>query len=146
MYSIPVMYIWLALTVVFIIIEAATINTVTIWFAVGGFAATLAAWLLPDALAVQLAVFLLFTALSMYFTRPLLTKYLTRKTPTNMDMYIGKDAVALSDIAPESCGRAKIGGLSWQARSSEVIKAGETCRVVKIEGASVVVEKIKVNN
>ena len=62
-----------------------------------------------------------------------------------MDMYIGQSAEAISDISPDKAGRAKVGGLSWQAKSDSVINNGEMCRIVKIEGASLVVEKITVN-
>ena len=39
-----------------------------------------------------------------------------------------------------------VGGLSWQAKSDSVINSGEMCRIVKIEGVSLVVEKITVNS
>lgn len=145
MFGIPMVYIWLALTVLFVIIEVATTDIASIWFAAGALVSTVVAWLAPQALALQAVVFAVVTVVTMYFTKPLLTKYLTKKTPTNMDMYIGRDAIALSDISPEEPGRAKIAGLTWQAKSNGVIKAGEMCRIVKIEGASLVVDKITVN-
>jgi len=144
-FGIPTVYIWLALTIVFVIIEVATTDISSIWFAAGAFVSTVAAWLAPDAVAVQAVVFAVVTVVAMYLTKPILTKYLTKKTPTNMDMYIGKDAIVLTDITPESMGRVKVGGLTWQAKSAQRINKGEMCRIVKIEGASLVVEKITVN-
>lgn len=144
MFGIPMVYIWLALTVVFIIIEVATTDISSIWFAAGALVSTLVAWLAPQAVALQAVAFAVVTVVTMYLTKPLLTKYLTKKTPTNMDMYIGQNAIAVSDISPDKLGRAKIAGLTWQAKSSQIIKEGEMCRIVKIEGASLVVDKITV--
>ena len=144
MFGIPMVYIWLALTVVFIIIEVATTDISSIWFAAGALVSTLVAWAAPQAVALQAVVFAVVTVVTMYLTKPLLTKYLTKKTPTNMDMYIGQNALAVSDISPDKAGRAKIAGLTWQAKSNAIIKEGEMCRIVKIEGASLVVDKITV--
>ena len=144
MFGIPMVYIWLALTVVFIIIEVATTDISSIWFAAGALVSTLVAWLAPQAVALQAVAFAVVTVVTMYLTKPLLTKYLTTRTPTNMDMYIGQNALAVSDISPDKLGRVKIAGLTWQAKSSQIIKEGEMCRIVKIEGASLVVDKITV--
>ena len=144
-FGIPLMYIWLALTIVFVIIEVATTDIASIWFAAGAMVSTIIAWLMPEAFVLQAIAFAVVTVVTMYFTKPLLTKYLTKKTPTNMDMYIGQSAEVISDISPDKAGRAKVGGLSWQAKSGDVINSGEMCRIVKIEGASLVVEKITVN-
>ena len=144
MFGIPAVYIWLVLTVIFVIIEVSTTDIASIWFAAGAFVSTIIAWIAPTAYWVQAVAFIVVTVVTMYVTKPLLTKYITKKTPTNMDMYIGKNAEAVSDISPDSFGRAKIGGLAWQAKSADLIKAGEMCRIVKIEGASLVVEKITV--
>ena len=60
--------------------------------------------------------------------------------------YIDQNAVVVSDISPDKAGRAKVAGLTWQAKSSEVIKKGEMCTIVKIEGVSLVVSKVTVNS
>ena len=145
MFGIPAVYIWLVLTVIFVIIEVSTTDIASIWFAAGAFVSTIIAWIAPTAYWVQAVAFIVVTVVTMYFTKPLLTKYLTKKTPTNMDMYIGQSAEVISGISPDKAGRAKVGGLSWQAKSDSVINSGEMCRIVKIEGASLVVEKITVN-
>ena len=144
MFGIEMVYIWLALTVVFAVIEVATTDIATIWFAAGGLGATITAWIAPQAVMVQALVFIVVTVVTMYFTKPLLTKYITKKTPTNMDMYIGKEAQVISAVSPQSAGRAKVGGLTWQIKSADEINAGEMCTIVKIEGASLVVEKLTV--
>ena len=146
LFGIPLVYIWLALTIVFVIIEVATTDISSIWFAAGTLVSTIIAWILPDSFMLQAVAFAVVTVAAMYFTKPLIEKYITKKTPTNMDMYIGQNAFALSDISPEKTGRAQIGGLSWQAKSGHSISKGEMCKVVKIEGVSLIVEKITANS
>ena len=146
LFGIPTVYIWLTLTIVFAVIEVATTDIASIWFAAGAFVSTIIAWFAPGSMVLQAMAFAVVTVATMYFTKPLLEKYITKKTPTNMDMYIGQNALVLSDITPDKAGRAQIGGLSWQAKSDEVINKGEMCRIVKIEGVSLVVEKITVNS
>ena len=142
MFGVPIVYIWLALTIIFFIVEVATTDIATIWFGVGALASTITAWIAPQAFALQAVVFVAVSVVTMYLTKPLLTKYITKKTPTNMDMYIGREAVVTAEISPSSAGRAKVGGLSWQAKSDQHINAGEMCTIVKIEGVSLVVEKL----
>ena len=146
MFGVPSVYIWAALTVIFVIVEVATTDIASIWFAAGALVSTVVAWIAPEALMLQAIVFAVVTAVTMYFTKPLLTKYITKQTPTNMDMYIGKEAQVISTISPQKAGRAIVGGLTWQAKSQQVINEGEMCRIVKIEGVSLVVEKITVNS
>ena len=146
MFGIPSVYIWAALTVIFVIVEVATTDIASIWFAAGALVSTIVAWIAPEAFMLQAIVFAVVTAVTMYFTKPLLTKYITKQTPTNMDMYIGKEAQVISNISPQKAGRATVGGLTWQAKSQQVINEGEMCRIVKIEGVSLVVEKITVNS
>ena len=146
LFGIPTVYIWLALTIIFVVIEVATTDISSIWFAAGALVSTIIAWVAPGSIMLQAGAFAVVTVITMYFTKPILTKYLTKETPTNMDMYIGQNALVISDITPDKAGRAKIGGLTWQAKSSDVINSGELCTIVKIEGVSLVVSKVTVNS
>ena len=141
MFNIPMVYVWLALAVVFFVVELATTSIVSVWFALGALAATVAAWVAPQAMWLQLVMFLAVSALTLYFTRPVLSKYIIKKTPTNADMLIGKQAVVVANVAPAVPGRVKVGDLTWQAKSDSDIPAGDMCTIVKIEGASLIVEK-----
>lgn len=146
LFGIPLVYIWLALTIIFVIIEVATTDIASIWFAAGALVSTIIAWIEPDSVVLQAVAFAVVTVVTMYFTKPILTRYLTKETPTNMDMYIGKTALVISDIAPDKPGRAQIGGLTWQAKSDTGINKGEMCTIVKIEGVSLIVKKVTVNS
>lgn len=66
------------------------------------------------------------------------------RSETNIDALVGKTAVVVKDIKNLACGRVKIGGELWVARSdeNEVIEVGEVVCVVAVSGNKVLVKKI----
>ena len=68
-----VVFVWIAATIAFIVVEAATTQLVTIWFAAGSAAATIAALLKADTL-VQLIVFVAVSLIALVITRPIVKK------------------------------------------------------------------------
>lgn len=138
------LWVWIGLIVVTAAVEAATVQLVTIWFAVGGvagliaYAAGLEIWL-------QILIFALVSAVALAVTRPLVKKFTNgRNMPTNADRYIGEKAVVTEKIENDlSKGAVKIGGLEWTARSvdSETAEVGEQVTVEAIEGAKLIVRK-----
>lgn len=139
-----IVYVWLGLAIFFLIAEAVTTSIFSIWFAIGSFAALLVSLAVPKAFALQMIVFIAVTALTLYFTRPILVKKILKKTPTNMDRLIGKTAVVIEEVTPLTVGRAKSDGLLWQIKSEDTISVGEKCDIVKIEGVSLIVKKQEV--
>lgn len=138
------LWVWIGLIVVTAAVEAATVQLVTVWFAVGGvagliaYAAGLEIWL-------QILIFALVSAVALAVTRPLVKKFTNgRKMPTNADRYIGEKAVVTEKIENDlSKGVVKIGGLEWTARlvDSETAEVGEQVTVEAIEGAKLIVRK-----
>ncbi|MCR5484965.1 MAG: NfeD family protein [Clostridiales bacterium] len=138
------LYVWIVLLVVLIIVEAATAQMVTIWFAVGALAALLAN-IFGAELWLQFALFAVVSAISLALTRPIVKKMTKRSVkPTNADRAIGQDAVVLETINNlESTGQASVNGAVWTARSSDnsVIEKGETVTVDRIEGVKIIVSR-----
>ncbi len=139
-------WIWVALLAVFVVIEAATAQLLTIWFAIGSFAALVSSFF-TDSIVAQIIVFIIVSAIALAVTRPVVKKITkAKKQPTNADMYIGKQAVVTEDINNlESTGLVKVGGSVWTARSEAegcTIPAGEHVTVVKIEGVKLIVRPI----
>lgn len=135
---------WIVLTVVFAIIEALTLQIVTVWFAVGSIGAIVANVVNASPL-VQLIVFVALSILTLLVARPYLKKFTkTKIQPTNADACIGKPAVVTEEINNTlGTGQAKIRGVIWTARSTEentIIKAGETVTVTAIEGVKLIVK------
>lgn len=138
------LWIWIGLTVAFVIIEAATVQLVTIWFAVGSVAG-LIAYALNLELWIQILIFAVASAVALAVTRPLVKKITKgRKQPTNADRLIGREATVTEPISNElSKGAVKIGGLEWTARTVDgsIAEKGERVTVLSIEGAKLLVKK-----
>ena len=139
-------WIWVALLATFIIIEASTAQLLTIWFAVGSFAALVSTFI-TDNIVAQVIVFVVVSAIALVVTRPLVKKMTkATKQPTNADMYIGKEAIVTEDINNlEAKGLVKVGGSVWTARTEVdnfTIPAGSHVTVIKIEGVKLIVRPI----
>ena len=139
-------WVWAVLTVVFVVVEAVTVQLLTIWFAVGSVAA-LVATLLGATTVWQCIIFVTVSLLVLIATRPYVKKVIeSRAEPTNADRCIGKEAIVSEKIDNRAGqGQVKIGGVTWTARSEDesVIEADEIVKVKKIEGVKVIVSKIK---
>ncbi len=137
---------WLAAFVIFVIAELATMQLVSIWFAAGAIAAAVIA-ALPMPLFIQISVFAGVSLLLLIFTRPVLKKLFSRPpVPTNTEMDIGKKALVIENIDNlKMTGRVRLNEVDWMALSSggEIIPAGETVVVDKIEGAKLYVSVAK---
>ncbi len=134
---------WLVAVIVLGVIEAATVNLVTIWFALGALAALISS-VFNGPLWLQLLLFLAVTALTLVITRPLLKKYFNKNShkPTNADMAIGKQSVVIEAVDNVSgSGAVKCMGKDWSARSEngQAIPVGTIVTVVKIEGVKLIV-------
>lgn len=139
-------YLWIALTVILVVVEALTVQLVTIWFAAGSLAATIAS--LAGATTVwQCVIFVSVSLLALILTRPYVKKAIEKRTvPTNADRCIGKEAVVIEKIDNRAGqGQVKIGGVVWTARSEDdsIIGCDEVVLIKKIEGVKVIVQKIK---
>ena len=139
-------YFWLAIMIVFIVVEASTVSVVSVWFAAGALAALLIA-ALTGPFWLQVLIFVAVSGVLLWLLRPLTKKYFTPKlTRTNVDAVIGTMGTVLEDIDNvASKGRVKLGAMEWSARSSDdvVIPAGTLIKVDKVEGVKVFVTAVK---
>ena len=137
--------VWLLVAVIFGVVEAATVQLMSIWFALGAVAAMVSA-LLGASVWVQFGVFLAVSILVLAFTRPLVKKVLkVGRVHTNADSLVGRIAAVTVEIAgPGEVGRVLVDGQDWAAVSEEgiPIAPGERVLVKGIEGVKLVVEPI----
>lgn len=140
-------FIWLALIVLFLIAEAATVTMVSLWFAAGAVVAMIAA-LLGAPVWLQIALFLIVSAALLACLRSVVRKHFTPKlTRTNVDAVIGSEGYVTADIDNLSAtGSVKLGAMEWTARSTagSPISKGTLVKVDKIEGVKVFVTAIEV--
>lgn len=134
--------VWVAVMVIFLIVEAATAGLTCIWFAIGALAALIAA-LFGAPLWLQIIWFFVISFVTLYFTRPLVKKYVNSKSqPTNADMVIGKEALVTEAIDNvEGVGAVAVGGRVWTARSADgqPVETGSIVTVLRIEGVKLIV-------
>ena len=136
---------WIIAMVVFLVIEAVTVGIVSVWFAIGALFAMVTAMLGAN-LWVQITVFLVVSAIALYFTRPLVKKFVNNKVePTNADMLIGKECRVVETIDNLSgTGAVYVDGKTWTARTvdEEIIPVGQLVKAERIEGVKLIVSKI----
>lgn len=94
----------------------------------------------------QIFIFLITSAVLIYFTRPFFNKKLKVGTEkTNIDSLIGEIAIVTEDIRPFETGLVKISGQVWTSKSinNELITRNSKVKILKIEGVKLIVEPIK---
>lgn len=139
--------IWLVLLIGFIMVEAATVTVVSVWFAFGALVALVAA-LLGAQIWLQAVLFFLVSGAVLCGVRPWVKKYFKPKQiRTNVDALIGTEGLVTAAIDNvHSVGQVKIGAMEWSARSSDgqKIEAGTRVRIDKVEGVKVFVTALEV--
>lgn len=136
--------IWLVAAVVMAIIEASTVQLVSIWFAIGAVAGCITS-LFTESIPIQLIVFAAVSALALIVTRPLVKRIkVKRAEATNADRYIGKTGVVIDTIDNAAAkGLVKVGNTTWSARSldGKPIEKGASVIVAAIEGVKLMVKE-----
>ena len=138
---------WFILLILFVVVEAVTVNMVSAWFAAGSLAAMLVA-LAGGKMWLQILLFLVVSGVALALLRPLAKKYFTpRITRTNVDAMAGKICLCITAIDNlAGVGQVRIGDVEWTARSTsgEPIPAGEQVKIDRVEGVKVYVTPVTV--
>lgn len=137
--------IWLALMIGFAVLEAATVQLICIWFAAGSLTA-MAVSLLGGPLWLQILVFFVISIVLFAMLWPLAKKHFKPKlVATNTDALVGRICKVTEGIDPVEGGRVKLNDVTWSARSEdgEAIPAGSQVKILKIQGATLIVEQVK---
>ena len=140
-------FLWFALLVLFIWVEASTVTMVSAWFAVGALASLITA-LLGGQMWLQVVIFLAVSGVALALLRPIAKKYFTPKlTRTNVDALTGKTCLCVTAIDNlAGSGQVKIGDVEWSARSTtgEMIPADTEVKIDRVEGVKVYVTPVTV--
>ncbi|MDR1319655.1 MAG: NfeD family protein [Treponema sp.] len=137
-------WLWVALVIIFTLIEVFTLGLTTVWFALAALVMVFLS-LLPIPLVFQILIFLGISALFLVFTRPLaVKKFKMGKEKTNVDGLIGRHALVVKAIGEFEKGEVKISGQIWSALSEDnsEIREGTKCEIVRIEGVRAVVRPV----
>ncbi len=144
----PANFIWIIAAIIFLIIEAATMGLATIWFAFAAIAAWLAQIIGIPPLG-QIIVFLIVSAVLLYFTRPIALKYFkVGRTKTNADRLVGETGKVTEEIDNINAkGLVKISGQIWTSRSmdNKVVAVDSLVKVERIDGVKLIVSELEGN-
>ncbi len=136
--------IWLVGAIVFFVVEALSVQLISIWLAGGSLVAMVLALCEVD-FWIQALVFALVSLILIILTRPLVKKVMDKKIEaTNADRCIGMEATVTNEINNiQGCGMVNLAGQAWTARSSDdsVIGEGELVTVDRIEGVKLIVSR-----
>ena len=137
---------WVGAALLFGVIELLSLSLVLLMFAGGALAGALAAGLGANP-SVQTVVAALVSVALLVALRPWLLRHLRKRGPleeTNASAQVGRIAIVVAEISDHG-GRVKLVGEVWSARSAEegvVHPVGSEVRVLRIEGATAVVEAV----
>lgn len=142
--------VWLVIVLTAVVVELLTLEFTFLMIAAGSLLGGLGTNLLGAPWWVQVSAAAVVTALLLFTIRPVLLKVVGKNDPvipTNVDALAGIGGVVYSDFAAGS-GSVKLrNGEIWTARgvelSSELVEGDQVC-VVRVEGATVVVEPARV--
>lgn len=140
----PILIVWLAGIIAFVVLEAVTYQLVSIWFALGAVGGLVTA-IAGAPFAVQMAVFAGLSVLFLLCLRPASKKLVkTRTERTNAESLIGQEVFITKDVDnTRETGEGKINGMIWSVRSADgsCIPENKTATVKEIKGVKLIVER-----
>ena len=134
-------YFWLEIVVFLGILEAITVNLVSIWFVISGLVSLFLSFFV-DSFFIQFAVFVVLGIVLMLLTRKGLEEKLVKKrVKTNFDRVIGMKGVVTEKIDELVVGEVKVDGKKWSAISSEKLEVGDKVKILNIKGVKLEVKR-----
>ena len=136
---------WLTALIALVVLEAATVGLVSLWFALGSLAALITSFFIHN-IWVQFGVFLAVSLGSLLVIRPLARRYVNpRQVATNADRAVGAEGMVTETIDNlKATGQVSVKGAVWTARTEDetVVPVGTTIRVLRIEGVKLIVAPV----
>lgn len=135
--------IWLAIALLFGVIEMLTLDLIFAMLGGGALLAVLIS-LLTGEIWIQVVAFAVASLLLLVLLRPWGLRHLFRKgplVPTGSDALVGRAATVVSASLSSAGGRVKLAGEVWSARveNEEQLREGAAVVVVRIDGATAIV-------
>ncbi|MBP5602754.1 MAG: NfeD family protein [Treponema sp.] len=137
-------WVWVAVTVICVVIETMTLSLTTIWFGISAFLMVFLAFT-PIPFPAQLFIFVVVALVLLIFTRPVVKKKLNqKKIATNYERIIGQIGVVTKKITALEKGSVKINGMEWTAAVKEdiTLEEGSKCIIEEIAGVTAYVKSI----
>ena len=146
--AVVMMYIWIAIICVAALIEAFTLQMVSIWFVAGGIV-SLILYFCGVGYEVQIIVFIAVSIILLIALRKLCLKFLLKNTneKTNVDALVGREARLLKDIELGQLGEIKLGDVVWSATTKDEspLASGTLVKITQVQGNKLIVEAVEQN-
>ncbi len=133
---------WMIVFLILVFVELATVNLVSIWFAVGALCSFIVSYFI-DLIYIQIITFIVVSSISLLLTRRIVDKLKIKKVATNLDRVIGKIGIVTVEITKLEPGEVKVDGKKWSAISTKKISVGSKVEILSIDGVKLKVKEIK---
>ena len=135
--------IWLIVFLALVFLELATINLVSIWFAIGALVSFIIS-LYVENMTAQIAAFIAVSIISLLLTKKIVSKVRCKEPEkTNLDRVIGKIGIVTEEVTKLEPGEVKVDGKKWSAISTKKIKVGSKVEILSIDGVKLNVKEVK---
>lgn len=140
--------IWLVLFVIMIVIEFASPELVSIWFAAGALVSLIVSFIPGTVWWIEVIIFVVISIAAVLCLRPTVKRFLRSGEiiKTNVDSLIGKKGYVIENITYLRPGAVKINDVSWTAlplNQNETIIENCVIEVVAVSGNKLVVKKVE---
>lgn len=130
-------WIWLAVFLVAVVVELATPQFLSLWFALAAVVCLGLSFIPGLPWWAQVLIFAVLSTVLLICLRPICNKYFLRKqVATNVDSLIGREVRMLTEANFDVLGTAKVGDVVWNIKSQDdsPLLAGEVVKVLSVEG------------
>jgi len=138
--------VWFVLGAILMLLELLAPGLILIFFGVGAWVTAATVLLLDIGLNAQLLVFSISSIASLLSLRQSIKKKYMDVSAEGEgqleDEFIGRKAIAITDILPERDGKVEYNGSHWEAASQQKIKAKDNVRIVGMKSIKLIVEPI----
>ena len=136
---------WLAMIILFLVIEMITVSLVSIWFVGGALAAFLAAYF-TDTMWIQVVAFLAVSVVLLVLLRPLARKLSVKQKDqmvSGAKAMIGKQAIVTEEIdSVHAKGAVQVNGQYWTAKTKlfeDKIPKDTIVDIIDVDGVKLIV-------
>ncbi len=137
--------IWFVIGFVCFLLEFAVPGLILFFFAVGAWVVAILSLFIDIGINAQLILFVTSSILSILLFRKWMKKIIwAKKRSTELeDEFLGKTAMAETLIGPGRNGKVYFKGTTWDARSEDLIEAGEHVTIIGNDSILLIVQSTK---
>ncbi len=135
---------WVIMAILFLLVEAVTVNLITLWFFFGAVVVIIAELFGLEDLLLQSVLFLGSSFSFFLVFYPWAKKRLKPKVDTISAHLQGQEAVVIEPVGLNK-GAVQLAGQAWSVKrvKGEIVpEVGDTVRIVTLEGIKVIIESV----